>query len=199
MPPLSPLIYLVGPSGAGKDRLLDGVRQRRPELLVAHRYVTRQSGQSERAIALDEAEFAHRARLGLFCLGWCAHGLRYALGVEVEQWLARDAPVVVNGSRRVLTDARARFGTRLKVIVVEASSEHRRARLLARGRESAQAIEARLAVAPAWIDDAIQVGNDGSLEQGVDALERALERLGALGPAHGFERSGGGPGDAFSL
>ncbi|WP_245601050.1 nucleoside/nucleotide kinase family protein [Marinobacterium jannaschii] len=38
------LFYLVGASGAGKDSLLEGVRQRlRPEhyCYVAHRYITR--------------------------------------------------------------------------------------------------------------------------------------------------------------
>ena len=36
------LIWLMGPSGSGKDSLLEVLRQQaHPQLLVAHRYITR--------------------------------------------------------------------------------------------------------------------------------------------------------------
>ena len=57
------LIWLMGPSGAGKDSLLAALRQREhPQLLVAHRYITRPaSAGSENHIALSEKEFFTRA------------------------------------------------------------------------------------------------------------------------------------------
>ena len=54
------LVYLIGASGVGKDSLLDAVRKRRPDLLVAHRYITRPSGVGEDSVALSPAEFEAR-------------------------------------------------------------------------------------------------------------------------------------------
>lgn len=53
------LIWLMGPSGSGKDSLLSALRQQEhPQLLVAHRYITRAANAgSENHIALSEQEF----------------------------------------------------------------------------------------------------------------------------------------------
>lgn len=53
------LIWLMGPSGSGKDSLLSALRQREhSQLLVAHRYITRVANAgSENHIALSEQEF----------------------------------------------------------------------------------------------------------------------------------------------
>lgn len=53
------LIWLMGASGSGKDSLLTELRQReQTQLLVAHRYITRDaSAGSENHIALSEQEF----------------------------------------------------------------------------------------------------------------------------------------------
>lgn len=53
------LIWLMGPSGSGKDSLLAELRLReQTQLLVAHRYITRDaSAGSENHIALSEQEF----------------------------------------------------------------------------------------------------------------------------------------------
>lgn len=56
------LIWLMGPSGSGKDSLLAELRLReQTQLLVAHRYITRDaSAGSENHIALSEQEFYPR-------------------------------------------------------------------------------------------------------------------------------------------
>ncbi len=53
------LIWLMGPSGSGKDSLLSALRQQEhARLLVAHRYITRAANAgSENHIALSEREF----------------------------------------------------------------------------------------------------------------------------------------------
>ncbi|MGQ4878280.1 phosphonate metabolism protein/1,5-bisphosphokinase (PRPP-forming) PhnN [Billgrantia sp. LNSP4103-1] len=139
------LVYVMGASGVGKDSLLRAARRRHPQWPVAHRYITRTSGDSEDCVSLSREEFAWRRQAGLFCLDWRAHGLEYALGLEVEAWLERGLTVLVNGSRDALALAETRFGERLRPVLVTARPEALRERLAARGRENPTEIEARLA------------------------------------------------------
>ncbi len=89
------VLYVMGASGVGKDSLIAALRPLQPDWPVAHRYITRASGASENCVTLSDAEYAWRRDAGLFCLHWQAHGLSYALGCELESWLARaDLPVI---------------------------------------------------------------------------------------------------------
>ena len=80
------LIWLVGPSGSGKDSLLAALRQREhPQLLVAHRYITRpHNAGCENHIALSEHEFFTRAEQHLFALSWYANNNYYGIGIEIR-------------------------------------------------------------------------------------------------------------------
>ncbi len=103
------LIWLMGPSGSGKDSLLAELRLReQTQLLVAHRYITRDaSAGSENHIALSEQEFFTRAGQNLLALSWHANGLYYGVGVEIDLWLHAGFDVLVNGSRAHLPHAGA--------------------------------------------------------------------------------------------
>lgn len=83
------LIWLMGPSGSGKDSLLSALRQREhSQLLVAHRYITRDANAgSENHIALSEQEFFTRAGQNLLALSWHANGYYYGVGIEIDLWL----------------------------------------------------------------------------------------------------------------
>lgn len=174
---MSRLIYVMGASGVGKDSLLRELRQRRPDLLVAHRYITRASGSGENCVELSAAEFAWRREQGLFCLAWCAHGLNYGVGIELESWLTAGHTVVLNGSRRALALARARFGESLVPLLVVADAEVLRQRLLARGRETPAEIEARLARGgdEEALGDIPRLDNGGELAQSIEALEAFVD------------------------
>ncbi|MFG1348566.1 phosphonate metabolism protein/1,5-bisphosphokinase (PRPP-forming) PhnN [Xanthobacter autotrophicus] len=144
------LLLVVGPSGAGKDTLIDIARGRfagEPRVLFARRLVTRPTGAGEAHGTLSEAEFEALRAQGRFPLFWQAHGLCYALGPEVAQAIAEGGVVVANGSRATLPEARARFA-RVRVVEVTAPVAVRAGRLAARGRESAADIEERLSRAP---------------------------------------------------
>lgn len=145
------LIWLMGPSGSGKDSLLAELRQReQTQLLVAHRYITRDaSAGSENHIALSEREFFTRAGQNLLALSWHANGLYYGVGIEIDLWLHAGFDVVVNGSRAHLPQARARYQSALLPIYLQVSPEILRQRLENRGRENASEINARLARAAA--------------------------------------------------
>ena len=165
------LIWLTGPSGSGKDSLLDALRAAPPpRLLIAHRYITRAADAGgENHVALTEAEFARRAALGLFAVSWQAHGFSYGIGCETEQWLLRGQNVVVNGSRLHLAQAQARFGSQLLPVCLQVSPEVLRSRLQSRGRESEKEIAQRLERAARYTPaDCHILNNDGSLLQSVD-------------------------------
>jgi ribose 1,5-bisphosphokinase len=139
------LIYVMGPSGAGKDSLLGFARQRvgHEPIVFAHRYITRPGGNGEDHIALSHEEFAARSACGLFALEWTSHGLRYGIGIELDAWLERGCTVVINGSREHLRRTLERYPG-ADVVHIDAAPHVLAARLGARGRESAEQIAARL-------------------------------------------------------
>lgn len=163
------LIYVMGPSGAGKDSVLGFARDRvkREPILFAHRYITRPSGNGEQHVALTAEEFELRSALGLFALDWSSHGLRYGVGIELDTWLARGCAVVVNGSRQHLHRTLERYPA-TDVVHIDAAPELLEARLGTRARESAEQVAARLARrAPFSLPDGVRmttIDNSGALE-----------------------------------
>lgn len=172
------LIWLTGPSGAGKDSLLNALREAPPaNLVIAHRYITRPADAGgENHVALSEAEFRRREALGLFAISWQAHGLSYALGEEIDHWLARGLNVLVNGSRLHLPVVEQHYGHRLLPLVLQVSPAVLEARLRQRGRENETEIRHRLARAaeplPAHCHP---LNNDGALIDTLDRLRQLLE------------------------
>ncbi|MFS8035668.1 phosphonate metabolism protein/1,5-bisphosphokinase (PRPP-forming) PhnN [Xanthobacter sp. AM11] len=144
------LLLVVGPSGAGKDTLLDIARARfgtDGRVLFARRIVTRPAGAGEAHGTLDADAFEALRVQGCFALAWRAHGLSYALGPEVGEKIAAGGVVVANGSRATLPEARERFA-RVRVVQVTAPVAVRAQRLAARGRERADDIAERLSRTP---------------------------------------------------
>jgi len=163
------LVLVVGPSGAGKDTLIDIARPRFAgdrRVLFARRFVTRPPGGGEDNGTLSEAEFEAARACGRFPLSWRAHGLAYALGPEVAEQIRAGGVVVANGSRATLPEARRGFAC-LMVALVTAPPAVRAERLAARGRESAPDILERLARQPelALAPDLV-IDNVGSPEDG---------------------------------
>ena len=174
------LIWLIGPSGSGKDSLLNALREAPPpNLLIAHRYITRAADAGgENHIALTETAFARRAAQGLFALHWTAHGLHYGLGLEIDLWLQRGHDVLVNGSRHHLPQAQARYGARLLPLCLTVSPEVLAARLRQRGRESESEIAQRLdRAAHAPPPGCRLLNNNGALSHTLLQLRQLLEPL----------------------
>nr|WP_315527683.1 phosphonate metabolism protein/1,5-bisphosphokinase (PRPP-forming) PhnN [uncultured Achromobacter sp.] len=171
------LIYLMGASGSGKDTLLRLLRahlQDNEPVLVAHRYITRDSGDTEDALRLTPEEFARRAALGCFALRWASHGLHYGIGIEIDTWLACGAAVIVNGSRAHLPAAHARYPA-LTAVEITVDPALLARRLAGRGRESAEQIAQRLsratqAFAVPQACRLAQVSNNGAPESAAAAL-----------------------------
>jgi ribose 1,5-bisphosphokinase len=185
-------IAVVGPSGAGKDTLLDGARGRLasdPRFRFVQRSITRSAGAGGEAHeALTREAFLARRAAGGFALWWEAHGLLYGIPRDIEATLAAGRVVVANLSRAVLADTATRFP--LRVLEVTAPPGIRAARLTGRGREDGTDIAARLAreaPLPAGLDVETVV-NDADVAAGVArvvaVLSRAAEVARRSGKAH---------------
>ncbi len=166
-----PLVYVMGPSGVGKDSLLRFARAAvapGERIAFAHRYITRPPEPvGENHVALSEAEFETRLAAGLFAFHWTAHGFRYGIGSEVIAWQQAGFVVVVSGSRDHFISLKPRPPGLLPVLIVAAPEALRR-RLIGRGREGGAAIAERLARAKAYtIDDPdlVKIDNSGPLDE----------------------------------
>lgn len=175
------LVYVMGPSGAGKDTLLRHARQS-PALknvIFARRHITRPLPQGagdsdEKHITLSEREFDAKRKAGFFALHWQSHGLRYGIAADINDALRQGRMVVVNGSRAYLPEALRRYPHMLPVLI-SASPEVLRARLQGRGRESGAALEERLQGAALPVETpCIRIDNSGPLERALDALLTVL-------------------------
>ena len=186
------LFLVVGPSGAGKDTLIEGVRAARPDLWFPKRVVTRAAdagGEDHDAVSLQVFEAQEAA--GRFALSWRAHGLAYGVPVSAAAALEEGRSALANVSRTVIAEARRRYPP-VVPLHVTAPRGVLAERLAARGRESAEDIAARLdrANLAEQIPGAVVIVNDGPPEQGVAAMLAAIEAaigsapaLGALIPA----------------
>src|SRR5262249_44729961 len=139
-------VAVVGPSGAGKDTLIRYAEARlrgHPDVLFVRRLVTRPAGAFQDHDSLDEAAFARGVAEERFALAWRAHGLGYAIPLSALAASRAGSVAVCNLSRAALSDAVRLFGHVVTVLVTAPASVIA-ARLAARGRETAAAIEARL-------------------------------------------------------
>ena len=180
---MTPLIYVMGPSGAGKDSVMNLARRMlAPDAPVAfaHRYITRPAvAGGENHVALTEAEFELRRAHGLFAFHWKAHGNHYGIGREIHAWRKAGLTVVVSGSREHFL-ALGGIDDHTWPVLITAPAERLAERLAARGRESASATTARLARGESYdmTDPRLAtILNDGALETAAQAFVSLIARL----------------------
>lgn len=139
-------VLVVGPSGAGKDTVIEFARQHLrddPRYVFARRTITR-TARDEDHETMTAEQFAAALQSGGFALSWQSHGLSYGIPANVAEAAHSGRIVIINASRAVIADA-LRFAPRVVVAHITASPAVLAARLAARGRESAADIEQRLA------------------------------------------------------
>ena len=176
------VVLVVGPSGAGKDALLQGAAaelQTDTRIVFPKRIISRPAHAAEDHERASYEDMIESERSAAYALSWRAHGLVYALPSTIDDSLRAGSTVVFNASRTVVGSARARY-QHVTVLYVEAPSEVRAARLAVRGRETETEIAERLArevrtFSPSDADVVIQ--NDGSLQHGVDRLAGAIRQI----------------------
>ncbi|NYT85846.1 phosphonate metabolism protein/1,5-bisphosphokinase (PRPP-forming) PhnN [Pollutimonas harenae] len=140
------LIYVMGPSGAGKDAVLQGVLNLMSDgdCHLAPRLVTRPITHDEpHAVSVSQAEFERLEAHDRLALAWRAHGLSYGVLRHIDDRLQAGCDVLVNGSRGYLPEACRRYRGLLPVLLT-VDSDLLRQRLSRRGREGNEQINARL-------------------------------------------------------
>lgn len=141
------LVLVVGPSGAGKDAVMMGARAllaSEDNIVFPRRFITRLSNpDAEDHVSMSEMEFALAVADGAFALWWRAHGNSYGIGRFIESHLESGMTVVVNCSRGSVTDARDRFA-KVTVVEITAPEDVLVARIVARGRETAEQARQRV-------------------------------------------------------
>ena len=179
------LLLIVGPSGAGKDTLINGARA----ALAGHRVrfvrrvITRAAeGGEEEHDTVTEQAFELRRAAGEFALTWRAHGLHYGIPADIGADLAAGRVVVANVSRAVVAEAAERYPVR--VVEVSAPADVLARRLAARGREDAVDVARRLSrqiELPLPVEREVIV-NDGTAEAGTRTLGALITRARADAP-----------------
>jgi ribose 1,5-bisphosphokinase len=177
------LVYVMGPSGAGKDSVLERARAMLSidlPIVFAHRYITRPATSGgENHVALSHGEFTLRRAHGLFAFHWQAHGNDYGIGQEIRAWRRAGLSVVVSGSREHFRQMEDIDKDTVPVLIT-APAERLQERLRRRGREDADATAKRLQRAVAHDLDlagVITIVNDGPLDEAAEAFVRLLATL----------------------
>ena len=146
------VFVITGPSGVGKGTLIRGLLERAPELELSVSATTRAPRPGERDghdyHFLTPEEFDRRIAEGDFVEHATYSGNRYGtLRSELERRVRAGSPVVleieVQGARQV----REAMPEALAVFIAPPSREALRARLVGRGTDDAEQVDARLATA----------------------------------------------------
>jgi guanylate kinase len=175
---------ITGPSGVGKGTLIRGLRERTPELALSVSATTRPPRPGEVdgvdyhflspeafETAVEQGEFVEHAEYS---------GNRYGtLRSELQRHVDAGDPVVleieVQGARQV----RAAMPEAVQVFIAPPSVEALRARLVGRGTDEGEQVEARLRLAEQELEAQGEFGyvvvND-RLESAVGALTEIVKR-----------------------
>ena len=89
------LIYVVGPSGSGKDSIIQALANE-ADVTVMRRVITREPDSvGEVADSVDIETFDQMEADGLFSMSWRANGLSYGIPLSLDEHLQAGKVVVV--------------------------------------------------------------------------------------------------------
>ena len=201
-------VAIVGPSGAGKDTIINAVHQalkNNPEFLFVRRTITRKAGinsfndhddtsqdiGNEDNIGVSLEQFLELSEKASFSLQWFAHGIHYALPIGIVDEVHKGKIVIANVSRAELEHAKELFG-KVFVIEINAPIGILKERLISRKREKITDIEERLERAniPIHLPGGAKycyIDNSGNINSSVDEVLSILQKLSSENlslPAH---------------
>ena len=180
---LGTLVLVVGNSGSGKDSIISGVAKKFPsnlkEIHLTQRYITRPSSETEDNISITPKIFKEMSLQKKFALEWHIYDLDYGVPIDIDNWLKKGHPVIVNVSRTIVKKARSTYRNIL-VVFIKVPFEITFQRIKERGRESGKLLQERIQRAKdnqTFPDADFIVDNSGELEIAIDQLLNYLIRV----------------------
>lgn len=170
------LFLIVGNSGSGKDTIISEILKKYPsnlkQIYVPKRFITRKSSQTEKSISITVEKFKSMEENGQFALKWHIYNLDYGIPIEIDGWLKKGHPVIINVSRTIVNIARELYKN-IKVIFIDAPLDIIIKRLNERGRENSEMLKERIKRArlnQEFHEADNVIDNSGDLEDAVDTL-----------------------------
>ncbi len=177
---LGTLFLIIGNSGSGKDSIITSVIKEFPSNLIQiyapKRYITRPPSEFERNISITIKDFKELEEKGKFALQWHIYELDYGVPKDIEKWLEKGHPVIINVSRTIVEEARLKYSN-IKVIFVEVPFEITYQRIKDRKRESENLLKKRIQRArknQKFPEADFVVDNSGNLNE---AISQCLDYL----------------------
>lgn len=175
------LVLVVGPSGAGKDTVINGARKALasdPRFVFPRRVVTRPSSTAEDHDSLSDIAFDDAAAKDSFALHWEAHGHKYGILRTINDDITAGRIVVCNVSRTIISEALTAYSA-VVIVLITAPSETLAHRLAGRQREASDTIQTRLKRNNQFseLETDYVIENIGTSEQSVLHLTEILKIL----------------------
>lgn len=182
---MSVVFVITGPSGVGKGTLIRLLRERMPELELSVSATTRDPRPGELDgrdyVFLSNGEFERRVAAGAFVEHAGYSGRRYGtLRAELDRLMEGGRPVVLEIELQGARQVREAMPEAVQVFIAPPTESALRQRLVGRGTDSPEAVDARLATARGELDAQGEFGYvvvNGDLAASVDELERIVRAV----------------------
>jgi len=176
------VFVITGPSGVGKGTLIRSLLQRLPRLQLSVSATTRSPRPGEQHGVdywfLSDADFDERVAAGDFVEHATYSGKRYGtLRSELDRRTGAGVPVVLEIELQGARQIRAAMPEAIQIFVEPPSEDALRARLVGRGTDDPEQIDARLRTAVSELaakDEFAHVVCNDRLEDAVANLERIV-------------------------
>jgi ribose 1,5-bisphosphokinase len=173
------LVLVVGPSGAGKDTLLDLAKAACADdrnIVFPRRVITREASASEENEEVSIGTFQEALTRGDYAMHWEAHGHCYAMSRAINDEIRAGRTIVANVSRTVIATMRRAYAD-VVVVSITAPPNVLAERIALRARSSDGKLESRLGrvVEDASAAPDVTIVNISSAEYHARQLVRAIK------------------------